>query len=62
MAQVNGENKTGGARVLECRIEGDRAYLWVHAPESQEGYEIWVDAGEFMAALWGDRVPTSAAP
>ena len=61
MAQVTGENKSGGPRVLDCRIEGDRAYLWIHSPDSSEnGWEIRVDAAEFMAAIWGDRILGSA--
>ncbi len=61
MAQVMGESRQMKERVLDCRIEDGRAYLWIHAPDSQSnGWEIWVDPGEFMAALWGDRAASDS--
>ena len=58
MAQVRGENRQMGQRLLDCRIEDGHAYLWIHGTNPQsKGWEIWVDPAEFMAALWGDRDP-----
>jgi hypothetical protein len=48
---VEGTSGPGEPRVLTCWREGGSLMLWIHPPDSEDGYELRVPADRLFAGL-----------
>lgn len=57
MADVNGKAPNGKTdRQVEIVRRDSRVSIWVHSPESNNGWQIWVPLGELQAELRREQI------